>query len=1709
MPSAGAALESTSGAGFDLETHVGAWVMVHMLRGLPVFGSSEPPTRVSFQMKNAGWGQVDDLVVWFGVEAESPRLALSIKKKDVLRSGWQGSELTEVVDAAVGFTSTPGEVRFRSDRDRVGLVGQDVTPPRLEEARRVLERARAMEPERFAAEHETSRALNDESRAFIDAVRGRLRDGAGWTSIVGVLRCLHLESSSLLRRGSDDDNRAVDWCQRLTAAHTRESGRQLWIVLLEEASRLRRTGGGGNVDTDELVRRVRGRVPLASVLDHDPAWAWLDRRTASWLRSTKSTLPDGRKVPRAHVMAALRDGLASRRVVVLEGESGVGKSALVKELLEALALPQVVVLDPFSLQDVAEARRAWPANLDLPEVLGASRVARQLLVLDSAESFDENGWRLIREDIGELMRRQQDWCVVLTARPGMVDEELARLGDVLGIEATGRFTVPLLGADELSDLLGSGNRPALRHLPRGQTHPVLGNLKKLSLLLGSEALRADGVIGDSDVIDAFVKGSEAVRRRRRQLTHWAGRLADEHRDAGASTELEEGVRKELVAAGVVWDDCGRLRFTHDLHGDWCRALLLLDELDLGRAEQLVSRVGNPRWDRALRVVSTVLLERERWSAWRGLWRQASAEPRLRQLVLDGLLLAARPVARFAEGLGPVVKHDPAVVAVLLERLLATCTQPTELARKLAASLDPVGAAVVLRGGVLSEPVESAWVPCIGFVLAAEGSLPTGVLLPLSKVVMVWLAEAARPHAHALAHRFLGEAVALTAPDREPRLVGHAWKELYLAGLLSARTLEEPGRALVRCWAGLGERTRPREEDGDGGPSSGAAQDQSPASVDLPATAWERAPSRRLDPTFAEAVHDPRGAQALSQIDPELLEDVLLATLLEPPREYERHGPSLGEDVGLCEPPSLPLLPQCFPPLALLLAQAPESGLGLVCTVLDHSTLCRWRERQRPSMRRGRVRPRTGHSIDQGPGFCLVVDGEPRWFYGDQLVSLWVLGHGGVVPTILLATVEAWVQADPSRLELTAAYLLEHCRSAAVLGLLVMFARRWPQRLDDALSPLMTSPRLLHGFHGMEGKVLHRFLHGGDSLRKATLAWFDEDLRHRPLQRVVFDEFVARSLNWPTMEVARQGWLAQRDGTDEEWLHLWIDQLSERFDPGRWVREDHPDGPRLVHQPDPATAARSSWAFGPSKTFLQVFTLTQRLREEALPPGIAGAQLAALWDQVASDAVPEGVKAEAWQDKLLELRTAFSAVLLRHHAAWLQEEPERLELVRSWFRAGLLAHVHQRWETRTLIHHAFVGRDLLVGLDGLCRHWWSDHDTRVLLGQCLLRCDVPILKMLTGRLASLLNIEDMGRISHLVAWSARIHRLGTPASFRSGGRFDWTPAADQLCSDFSTGVLQPRFGDWQELTTTWPEEVEEPLWEDERGRPEGLNADLIAASMWWIPWVLGAGPAGSRQRLTRSVQHLMELVLADARRRAPGPSWRPRREPLDVHEPGVAELAGRVALAHPDTRVGIAICRRWLSLEPLAHSYSAHFLLGLYRSASDGDSERAFGEFVTTLFDDALAQGGWGSLPLEAPEADLLVALAGFGRYYPVLDEPWPKSRAALAAALGPHWPTWVQALLDGWVDLMWVARLFREPAFEALDESVLTWLSDELVERMVGRERDRAHLLGLLRIIASRSAPHRSMDGGVRDRFAAVVSALVRTGDRDAAVFAQGLTATE
>lgn len=1045
-----AKVKSTGGYGFNFEDKVAATCLVRMLDGLEVFGlAGMRATKMTFQTRASGW-LLDDLLLHLSGASGSVKCGVSIKSAAYLtRDGFKSDFVQDLWDQWHGSSAGP----FDRTRDRLALAVGSLSESALKVWGDIEKRARWSDPDHLAKQLSTKGSSSAMERAIFASLLpdSELNKGTKVSDSARLLARLSVQLFSKLT-----DTTEIRDCASLLFAGDLTSGAALWEKLQCIASDRRVVAG--TIELADLLGLLRGGFQLKEHPDYNGAWESLNRHSHANCEAVHSVTGVDTRIVLDGVLADVTAKAKKRATLAVIGESGVGKSSLMKGYVQSIQEQSNLIWlsgEELAVQSQLILAKQLGLMLELPNLIRHS-TRSLVLIVDAIDQFPTLALKRLAEIVVALRDSDQlDFRVLLTAQP--LRWEQARI-EVYSWNTSAVEEFPFSGPsfDNVFAAL-AGNEMVRPLLFRPELRRVVTNLATLDQIVKAtstqQLLSSRDWIGETEVIDWVWKswiGKDALQHQRGALLRLLGEEDGNSGPAIPLSRIPYGTTARLgdpEIASLTRTDASAVRFHHEVVADWARYHALKSEGSL-RLQKILELIQNPRWIRAIRLYSQSLLEETKGlSAWEKIFASfevSDSENQIAADVFSDSLVLATNSQDLLERVWPALIADGARrLKRLMKRIMIVATLPLPAGDFGEEYSD--AASVLMRfpipaywGGllqVLSAHAQEVAAHC----LSEAGDLCAFYLrvMPwgygkrkmVARLVLTVAAEAERGLSDRKYYlrdssRAVFEAL-LRAGAEYPDEVGQM--TLSLAERLSAddeSQSERVTRASGISWGLLGERREP----------------------------WPDGPRRRVEESFQNAVLNTDALAALMKFRPAIASEVLLAVCIEEPQhEGEASGSSVFNGGFAYWHQHMPAM-YFTGPFLRFLQISPQEGLATIVRLVDFAT-DRWLQ----------AFSRFNGSGEK-PSYKLYFDGFDKGFIGDGNVYHWHrdIRLNGIVAESALMAVEKWLYDKIDAKEDVAedvSKILVDAKSAAFLGLLVAVGLYSPELFRGPLRPLLSCPDL--------------------------------------------------------------------------------------------------------------------------------------------------------------------------------------------------------------------------------------------------------------------------------------------------------------------------------------------------------------------------------------------------------------------------------------------------------------------------------------------------------------------------------------------------------------------------------------------------------------------------------------------------------------------------
>lgn len=749
---------STGPAGSHFEAQVGASYLLALLTGAEPRGL--PGTSIDqVELQRAAEGRPLDDVIVHAHDVCGNRATLEIQVKREVTFAPSDEVFRDVVHQIAAAARRPD---FWSSRYELAIATAKISRKIAGPYQDVLTWARHLgSAATFVDRINRPGSSNADMRSFVNTFRSRLKEAGSprddetvWR-LLGRLQILVFDFTA---QGSADESLARERAARAMHPDDAQHGGSLWTILVELA--LRVAASGGDRTRDGLIEDLRGEpFRLAGERRHATTRIRLGEASQNALDDI-GDLVGGVTLMRHERLGEIREALEGGRYVEVRGDSGVGKSGLLKHLARQIASEsQILVLSPGRTTP-----RGWT---EMRAVLGFDGTARELLAdlastggailfIDNLDRFEADE-RLTAIDLARAAAHVPGVAIVATARtnfgveepnwlPTGVLDRLGRAAPVVIVELSEAEVEELRhSAPDLASLLADSH-------PARQVSRNLFRLAHLAARPGGESPRTETDMAEQWWRTADGEHDANHRDRARVLRALAERVLAGSEPLDAKN-LSAAALDELVHSETLRDlGNDRVAFRHDVLAEWAIGCLLssepiaIDRLPLGRiAPATLARGVELAARNALETTadSTAwqsLLERLSGEGVHGSWRRAVLLALVRSEAAADILTKASDVllANHARLLRELIRTVRAVdVLPAAELFAAAGVDPSAIPPHLNTPRGPSWFRLIIWLLRLGEELPAATIPDV-VDLYSDWSLSALGEDPLTPHLLSWL-----------------------------------------------------------------------------------------------------------------------------------------------------------------------------------------------------------------------------------------------------------------------------------------------------------------------------------------------------------------------------------------------------------------------------------------------------------------------------------------------------------------------------------------------------------------------------------------------------------------------------------------------------------------------------------------------------------------------------------------------------------------------------------------------------------------------------------------------------------------------------------------------------------------------------------------------------------------------------------------------------------
>ena len=1046
--------KSTGGEGFDFEDKIGAYFLSFLLVGKNPFPSLPLGrfTTIKFQRKVDGW-EFDDIILEFNSSNIEKKIAFSVKSNSYITANKFPTDLVESIWKQ--FCKTERNP-FRSKYDYLGLATSGTSTEAIETYRKL---------HNFASKHKgRDLEIHIKRPGFTNQQVRNLFDSFVKPSVINcnqniqraeiVERLIHFDvnlddpTSPYLRNALDNLASAIG-----------DEANDLWIKLQHIVKESRTVSG--EITFSLLIKelnnsfKIKGHYNLASDLEK------LKDLQETEIGKIKSTIGSNFSVERKMNFS---EKFKKEQINAFIGESGIGKSVLLKQWVCKAGKP--VIWLPYSIfnaRTLVEMNTLLGIKNDLFDILQYGP-SEQIIVIDAVDRLTSTKDReLLKSFLVKFQKTSRNRHLCVISSQDQIWETLAQSLSTQEV-LFNVISAPVFEEDELR--IVENKFPNFRGiLKERSTREILKNLKYLDIavqMAEQSLLDINRSISEPVLIRGFwsLLSDGGANQKQVLLTKLAINQADRNDFLSSFEDLsipESHLVDILVREGILKIQDGYIQFSHDLYGDWIRQRFLLSKRTK-TIHEILRRKNNVYWQQSIRLASLEILESDGFDSWKKEIEslKEKGDDVLVDLFLD---IAITPLnQRFIlETIKELLFSDKfKVLDRFLKRFLAYATVPNPQIMNMRKELDLDELTVAQIDRV---PLYNYWPNLLQFLAENFENTIRG-RVQMSQIAETWLRFTPNnfPFRKEVAEIAFNCAKWIFEFKRTPHnyLEDDAKKKCYQALLVAYPEL--PNEIEDLCLKLIGLR-----EDGIERPPPTVIPSDSkihPPIQTFPTTrrriekkVLPNGPQFKKDRKFRDVCLEGQTFCCLIQFNPSLASQVLLASIIDAPQEYE----DLYDDGQMDKQLGTDYTQKFYPPLyskgpfMYFLKTAPQQALDALISLISLVT-DQWAERAK----------KRGNDVF---GFEIEINGNKKFWRGDAEVFLWAMDRPDcpdVVVAFLMA-LEKWLykKVDAKEdIDFWIDQIVEKSDSLALIGILVSVAKYSPKLFLEKLQFLLVLPYVI-------------------------------------------------------------------------------------------------------------------------------------------------------------------------------------------------------------------------------------------------------------------------------------------------------------------------------------------------------------------------------------------------------------------------------------------------------------------------------------------------------------------------------------------------------------------------------------------------------------------------------------------------------------------------
>lgn len=1185
--------ELTSGKGFDFEDLVGAWLTSYMISSAHFIPNESALIKaIHFQTGNSGW-IFDDILVEF---SDGFKLALSVKSNKQFTSQKAPDDLVEDIWKQFLTEKTP----FNSKCDYLGIVTAPLSGAAKTSLYSLLTKSQYLPEGDLQKQVDTTKLAKN--------VCSLHRSFNCPSTLKGTANGLNLYTDKVLKRfkayqcdfydqTSSSEAQSIANIKNILVDPSASNATDVFEKICSLVKRFRVNGGviTSQIATSYIAKDIRLKIAPEFERDLEK----LKGRSIYSMNRIENSIGNQVSLLRSEEVSKIDDAISSANVSVILGDSGSGKSALLKRF--ALSQENTVWFESSIFEyDTFHEVENETLQLNNPWIDLATEITSKykILVIDAIDRlWKPSYFSTLAEFLEPLLSDNTSLKVVISCQSfhwQRVQRELMKIGNAIATANT--VSLSDIGAPDIAILKEQFpqftkllvTESVSKFLLRPKLLDLFAKLSPLSLSKSSFWQSEVELI--NWYWDSEISSSTHGAMKESFLIKLSKLQADNLVNATQTTMFEVPelvVLEELERSQICYRKNGKIYFSHDIYSDWFKQRTLVDEL-ANNPSFLDSCIKNPQWHRAISLFGSELAQNKReTSDWENVIKSALTS---KNFLLVDLLLEA--IIHSSNSYGLLLRHWEFLIAngaVLLDRFfkrfLYVATEPNLKTMALAKhfNIPELDASLLNR-----TPLWLMWPSVLTLIIEKQDELIELSPRNTADICKLWVTNTQkdypyRKHVSEIIMKIGWRSLQCNQHYRcHDRWIGHNHNDTsfyYEAVLVCASENTSEVIKFANCASGITAPTTELPPDPPPEPITDPEILKRFEELERSSTFLEEEKQElpliadgatfKRDHTFQKLVLETKSFLGMMALAPKESANIILANCIrEPGAKYRYSSLDIDKGYGLTER-LMRLSPPFYTkiPFLELLMISPEQGMRVILRLTEIAT-SEWLSEER--LRREHDRQ---NMFDEGYPLSIslkikdvakIYYGERRWMHACRNTT--------IVPQLLtcaLMSLEKWLSDkldNGEDISQEIQELLTKSDSLAIAGVCIQLAKKENSLFKRALFELLMCPwTFVYDLHHCIGDESHQMI--GHGMRETehqfneAKNWHLREYRKTQLETIIFrlilsDKEFEKKVS-SELVPSLQSWIDNSSENDE--YYGLVLRLRHQFDLINWTAFENKDG----------------------------------------------------------------------------------------------------------------------------------------------------------------------------------------------------------------------------------------------------------------------------------------------------------------------------------------------------------------------------------------------------------------------------------------------------------------------------------------------------------------------------------------------------------------------